>query len=75
MADSVNNQGRCNHCGGAIINRYDDTVCVMCGRNATHKCDLCQFVTIERALKDEGDGNKPARKRAVSTNRKRLQAK
>jgi hypothetical protein len=31
----------CKHCGGMLRREPDGAVCVMCGRSADHKCDMC----------------------------------
>jgi len=40
----------CRHCGGALIDKVEETSCIMCGRLASHVCERCQFVE-ERAAK------------------------
>ncbi|MBF0170894.1 MAG: hypothetical protein HQK87_07385 [Nitrospinae bacterium] len=44
MTNSRKGAARCRHCGGALIERFGEGSCVMCGRAAEHMCDLCQFV-------------------------------
>ena len=31
----------CGHCGGAMIDRFEEMTCVMCGRASYHVCENC----------------------------------
>lgn len=37
----------CRHCGGAMIDRFEEITCVMCGRPASHSCDNCIKAVVE----------------------------
>ncbi|VAX17298.1 hypothetical protein MNBD_NITROSPINAE01-1001 [hydrothermal vent metagenome] len=43
MSVKTEDKAICRHCGGALIERFDEVNCVMCGRASNHICDNCQF--------------------------------
>lgn len=47
----------CRHCGGALIDRIEEVICIMCGRPEGHSCGACQFMDGERT--GSGKGKKP----------------
>ena len=52
----------CRHCGGAMIDRFEELTCVMCGRPYSHVCENCQNVEEVATKQVQGSSRKTSRK-------------
>lgn len=50
----------CGHCGGAMIDRFEEMTCVMCGRASYHVCENCIRVVEEEKPSVAQKGRKKA---------------
>ncbi|MBI5814097.1 MAG: hypothetical protein HZB29_00620 [Nitrospinae bacterium] len=64
MVVKAKNSLACRHCGGAMIDRFDELTCVMCGRPYAHVCDNCRNLETEKQV--VGASRKQGRKASAA---------
>ncbi len=43
MTREINTAQTCRHCGGTLIDRFEDARCLQCGRVSGHVCPACIY--------------------------------
>lgn len=58
MKKKIGKAPTCKHCGGAMIDRFDELTCVMCGRISSHSCENCLKLEEERPASAKRGGKR-----------------
>ena len=52
----MSNSAKCRHCGGLVVDRIEEHLCVQCGRERAHRCDMCLYPETDAAAEQRGNG-------------------